>query len=237
MTVCVAAICENGKDTVVATDGAITLGGISPYDMSMSEFKKEGRDIFGDEIVKDMSKRMDDAVTNYLSDELLVVGWGKSPLAAMLYQRSAAMSASHALTGSAAIGSGYQVALSTLMLLGQSRYSPLEQTVYNVAAAKFMAEKSEKDGVGRATGMFIAHKRTPDDDPSRPAGNRIQASDIKMIRALWEQHGRPRTVMEAMFPIEEILRNSGLKDFHLSTGTKMKIIASGISVPGNKMSF
>jgi hypothetical protein len=308
MTVCIAAVCDNGQRAVVATDGAITLGGmqgdilvpgkmvwfndwlflwagepgnidlvlenmrqiarnkkeavsradiqpivkkafkqfvadwtadyvLSAYDMSMSEFKKEGRNIFGDKVVKELTRRMDEGVTNFLTDELLVLGWGKTPISAMLYQRSASLSGSHALTGNAAIGSGYQAALSTLILLGQSRYSCLEETVYNVAAAKFMAEKSERDGVGKTTGMFITHKRTSDDDPDRPPGNRIQASDVKTLRALWDEHGRPKTPMEAMFPIEEILNNSGLKDFHLCTGTKTKIMAAGIKVPGGGMSF
>jgi hypothetical protein len=308
VTVCVAALCDNGQRAVVATDGAITLGGIqgdilvpgkmvwfsdwlflwagepgnidlvlenmrqiarvkkeafsrpdiqsvikkafrkfvsdwtadyvlSAYDMDMSEFKKEGRTIFGDEVVKDITKRMDEAVSNYLTDELLVLGWGKSRFSAMLYQRSASLGASHALTGSAAIGSGSQAALSTLILLGQSRYTSLEETIYNIASAKFMAEKSERDGVGKTTGMFITHKRTSKDPPDQPVGHWIETSDIKRLRALWEQHGRPKTPMEAMFPIEEILKNSGLEDFHLSTGTKMKIMAAGIKVPGGGMSF
>src|SRR5205814_844763 len=114
---------------------------------------------------------------------------------------------------------------------------PFEDTVYNVAAAKFMAEKSEGDDVGKTTGMYIASKRSSSDDPNLPPGIRIQASEVKQIRELWEQYGKPKTPPEAAFPIESILKASGLKDFQLSSQTKFRIIKSGIPLPGGKMTF
>jgi hypothetical protein len=199
-------------------------GMLPAYNMDIEEFKKTGRKFLGDDLFREVAKRMNDEVKKYLTDELLVIGWGKSELSAMIHQKSAITSSSHALSGMAAIGSGGEVALSTLLLLGQSRYTPLEEALYNVAAAKFMAEKSEGDDVGRATGMFIARQRVAGDDPQLLAGTRIQDNEIKEIRELWEKHGKPKTPVEAMFPIENILRRSGMQGFRLSTGTKIRIM-------------
>lgn len=85
--------------------------------------------------------------------------------------------------------------------------------------------------------MFIAHKRKASDEKHLVPGTRVQSSEISEIRELWNKYGKPKTPVEGMFPIESILRKSGLKDFHLSTTTKMRILQSGIEIPGGKMSF
>src|SRR5258708_6371933 len=160
VTICIAAICEQGAKVVTATDGALSLGGVRgdplvagkmlwfndwlllwagepgnidlvlenmrqrartekdafsrehirgtvnrafkefaadwaadgvlpAYNMDIAEFKKKGRGVFGDPLFKEISKQMNEAVKKYLTDEMLVVGWGKSPISAMLHQRSA----------------------------------------------------------------------------------------------------------------------------------------------------
>jgi hypothetical protein len=294
MTVCIASICEEGQQVVAATDGALTLGGVTSnvlvagkmirfgdwivlwagepgnvdlvlenirratkfdasaltreniritvnaafrkfaaewatdnvlpaYDMDMGEFKKTGRQVFGDPLAAEIAKRMNEAVKTYLLDEMIVVGWGKTKLAALLHQRSAQGSTSHALAGSAAIGSGCEVALSTLLLLGQSRHSSLEETIYNVAAAKFMAEKSEDEYVGRSTAMCIVEKRPKDKGQESFPGIIMQQNQIDELHSLWEKYGRPRIPSAAMAPIVEIVRKSGMPNHQPSIKTMMRI--------------
>lgn len=284
MTVCIATMCEGGSRVVAATDGGLTLGGVSAdilvpgkmlwfndwlflwagepgnidlvlenirqvaridktrlarekiqvtvrsafkafvadwsvdyvlpsYNMSIEEFKDKGQEIFGRQKAAAYADKMDYGVTAYLLDQLLVVGWGKMKNSARLYEIAATRRASHALAGSAAIGSGAEIALSTLMMLGQSRDSSLEDTIYAVAAAKFMAENSEpEDSVRKSTAMFITHKRTPQDEPHKPAGYFIEEDDVKAVRALWEEHGRPRIPVEALPPIMDIIKRLGVRD-------------------------
>lgn len=204
---------------------------LSAYNMDMAEFKKKGRKIFGDPLAGEISKKMNEAVKTFLLDELLVVGWGKTGLSALLHQRSARESSSHALSGSAAIGSGCEVALSTLLLLGQSRNSTLEETIYSVAAAKFMAEKSEEDAVGRATTMFIGRKRLASDQKDKPTGILLLSDELKRLRDVWNRYGKPRIPGEAMTPIIHILRENGMPELQPSNQTMMRILQSGSNVP------
>lgn len=79
---------------------------LAPYGMSMEEFKKDGKKAFGEGRAAELGREMSAAVAAYLQDQLLVVGWGKSPISAMLYEISATRRASHFLAGASAIGSG-----------------------------------------------------------------------------------------------------------------------------------
>jgi hypothetical protein len=199
------------------------------YNMDMAEFKKKGRHIFGDPLAGEIAKKMNEAVKGFLLDELLVIGWGKTGLSALLHQRSVRGSSSHALSGSAAIGIGCDVALSTLLLLGQSRNSTLEETIYSVAAAKFMAEKSEEDAVGKLTTMFIGHKRIASD--TKIPGIVLLSPEIKKIRDLWDQYGKPQIPGKAMTPIVHILRENGMPEHQPSMQTMARILQSGSKVP------
>ncbi len=232
MTVCVAAICENGRKIVTASDWRLSFAGVasdatagkmlwfgdwlfmyagtpsqtnlifeelrfkenlarnsinddvlesyrkakakfcahailSPYDLTMDEFKKEGLKMFGSTVFRKLSDAID-RQGEYFNEHLLIAGFGGSPNAAHLFQVGPETS-SPTLTGMGAIGSGAEVALSTLVNLKQARHSGLGETIYAVAAAKFSAEMTEDDSVGQQTSMFIAWKRSDKDVPDRPS--------------------------------------------------------------------
>lgn len=262
MTVCIAAVCEGGKQAVCATDGLLSLGGITadtmlskmrfinewlfmyagtpsqsqlifeeisfvhkeigeplnreniqgivreayrrrrgeissapilgPFGLSLEKFLHEGRAIFGDQKFQRLVRKIE-TQARYFNEQLLVVGWGAAERACMLYEIGPYGDSNHASAGVAAIGSGAEVAMSTLLLLGQSRESTLTETLYAVAAAKFAAEKSEEEAVGRNLAMYICEKYRGGD---LPPGKAVQKPELDRLRKAWELYGRPRISTE-----------------------------------------
>jgi 20S proteasome alpha/beta subunit len=181
---------------------------LSPYDLSLEEFKKDGLKMFGESEFSRLSKAIHEHSFQY-SDQLLVVGWGKTPHATMMHQIDPDGDRDHKYTGVAAIGAGQEVAVSTLLLLGQSRQSSLEETLYSVAAAKFSAEKSQGQSVGQNTAMYITWKRTEKDNERKPVGIHVQPDEIAELRQLWEDYGKPRIPDEGWNVIDKISRKLG----------------------------
>ncbi len=171
---------------------------LAPYDIEMEEFKKNGLKIFGDKIFADLDYSIRQDVPNF-NEQVIVTGWGKSDMAAMIYICNAEGGQSRSLDGFAAIGSGTNVATTTLMLLGCARHLPFEYALYAVAAAKFSAESCE--GVGKTTAMVVTHKRKSGDDPKRAAFHIIQPSKIEELRTLWETYSKPKIPDEAIRPL------------------------------------
>lgn len=122
---------------------------------------------------------------------------------------------SHELTSMAAIGSGGAVALSTLLTLGQSRDSSLSETLYRVAAAKFMSESSAGQYVGQRTAMYISWKRREgEDEPGKLAGVPVQPDQVDAVREAWERHGRPKIPDRARRVTASIIGKLGLATVH-----------------------
>jgi 20S proteasome alpha/beta subunit len=272
MTVCIAAVCDNGRKVVATTDGLLSYGSVTadtliskfywlndwccmyagepsnvslilgrletdgkpltranveqvifksyqkrkaktvlyPYDMDLDEFKKEGYQMFGESEFARLSRAIAEPSYDF-QDQILVVGWGDSEASAMLYEVSPTGDRDHAMAGVAAIGSGAEIALSTLLLLGQSRHCSLQETLYAVAAAKFSAEKSHGQGVGERTGMYVTWKRTEKDRKDHPVGITVQDEEIEKLRKVWEEHGRPKIPDEAWLPLQDISKTLGFE--------------------------
>ena len=96
---------------------------------------------------------------------------------------------SHKLHGFSAIGSGADVAMSQLMLLGQKRSSTLADTLYCVAAAKFASEHSNGLGVGERTSMHVSWKRGETDPKGEVVVQRISEAEVASLRAIWNEQG------------------------------------------------
>jgi ATP-dependent protease HslVU (ClpYQ) peptidase subunit len=159
------------------------------YEMDMKEFKTDGRTIFGEERFPELSRAIEQDSVNY-QEQVLVVGWAASKGQPVFFGMNRDGMASHALDGIAAIGSGQDVAMSTMMMLEQRRTMTLEETIYSVSSAKFAAERYE--GVGRTTTMFVSWKRSDDDPTERPSGNFIHPPQVDELRKVWEKYGKPR---------------------------------------------
>jgi ATP-dependent protease HslVU (ClpYQ) peptidase subunit len=165
------------------------------YDVDMDEFKKDGRNIFGDERFGELSRSIDQDAVNY-QEQVVTVGWAASKSMPIFFGMSRDGLQSHALDGLAAIGSGAEVAMSTMLVLGQNRSMTLEETIYSVSSAKFAAEGCE--GVGKTTTMYVSWKRTENDPPNRPSGNFVHPPQIDELRRVWDKYGKPRIPTQAL---------------------------------------
>jgi hypothetical protein len=136
----------------------------------------------------------------------------------MLYDVGPDGDRDHRLAGMAAIGSGQEVALSTMMLFGQSRDRTLAETIYIVASAKFSSEKSSDDDVGSKTAMAVTWKRTPEDDKEKPAVKFLDESQVLQLYKLWLKHGKPKVSESTYKPAVDIVKNLG---FHVTVSGAM----------------
>jgi hypothetical protein len=162
---------------------------LSPYDLELNEFKRRGKSIFPEHVHDELSKQIASEAVHF-SAEILVVGWGKSDAALMLYSVNRYGAYSHSFEGVAALGTGASVALSTLLLLGHNRNSSFQDALYAVAAAKFSAEKCH--GVGESTMMFVGKKTPPEEVSEDPTGCMLQPVEIERLRDFWNQYGKPK---------------------------------------------
>jgi hypothetical protein len=175
---------------------------LAPYNMDMEEFKKNGMSIFGNERFGEISRAIEQDAANNFREDFLVVGWGKTEAAAMVYGVHPDGPGSYDLDGFAAIGSGALTAISVLMSLEVGRDSCNEDVIYAVAAAKFAAESC--DGVGKKTTIWVSHKRTEKDKENRPVGEFVDEADVDLLRKLWEAHGKPRIPPEIYSELSQI---------------------------------
>jgi 20S proteasome alpha/beta subunit len=182
---------------------------LSSYDITLETFKTEGLRIFGEAEFTRLSQEIAQVGAEF-SEQLLVVGWGDTPNAVMLYEISPDGDRDHHFSGVAAIGSGSDVALSTMMLLGQSRDSSLTQTLYAVAAAKFASEKTSEGDVGRKTCFYITWKRTEGDTEHKPPGRFLEDEHVEQLYALWDRYGRPRIPDQVYLPVNDVLKSLGM---------------------------
>jgi hypothetical protein len=198
---------------------------LGPFDMDIDEFKREGRSIFGDSHVAAIAKQIDESSQRFY-DQVLVVGWGKSPNAVMIHEENREGSTSHAFPGYAAIGSGGQTASSQLLLLKHARHCSLTDTLYSVAAAKFSAEAA--DGVGRYTTMWISWKRRESDEISAtPLGRFVQPDEIDILRTIWMRSGMPKVPYDSFPSLKTILDQMGI-DFEHSSISSHKFMQLAI---------
>jgi ATP-dependent protease HslVU (ClpYQ) peptidase subunit len=167
---------------------------LAPFGLNMSDFLQKGRKFLGSKVAESLSSAIREDYLQNFHDEILVVGWGFSPRAATIYSISPSGDQLHGKDGLAAIGSGAEAALSTLMLLGHDASSSLEHAVYAVAAAKF---SSEGHGIGRDTRMWIGRKRLSTDSASDTPGTMLNPDEIESLRGIWEKYGKPRIPSEA----------------------------------------
>jgi len=174
---------------------------LAPYNMSMEDFKRQGQSIFGAGFAATLAQQMDNAATSF-REELMVIGWGKSPISAMIYGMNQSGSWSGSLVGLGTIGAGRDVAMSSLLLYGANRHSPLEDAIYAVAAAKFSAERC--DGVGQHTTICVSRKPHPTDSQVTKSSEFCTPEEVGTLRNLWEAHGKLRVPEEGYLTITKM---------------------------------
>jgi hypothetical protein len=183
---------------------------LNPFDMTMDEFKQMGSETFPEPFHRELLRTINDSARQF-TDQILVTGWGDFPRSVMVYEIGPSGDYLHTTAGFAAIGSGAQMAQTMLLLLGQGRHRTLAETIFNVACAKFSAEKSTGLDVGKITTIYVSRKRTDTDEPDKLCGSFVAYEDIDELRTLWESHLKPRIPDEARVVIPGIASRAGGK--------------------------
>jgi hypothetical protein len=159
----------------------------------------------GEKAAADLLRVIDDDYQQNFWDEVLVIGWGITPLALTIYKKTPRDDGLYGKDGMAVIGSGGDSALATLFLLEHGSHRTLEETIYSVAAAKF---SSEAHGIGKSTRMWIGRKRLPSDKDKSP-NRMLNPDEIEELRTVWEKYGRPRIPRQAMNAVADIVSDLG----------------------------
>ena len=203
---------------------------LGPLGIDLEDFKKNGFASLGKDTFERLALEIQ-AQGQSFNEQLLVIGWGPMPAACMIYEIGPEGDSDHALEGMAAIGSGSEVALSTMLLLGQSRHCYLPETLYAVASAKFAAEKSRGQDVGPHTSLYIIEKHR-EGEPC-PPGRFVQPTEVDRLRDIWERHGRPKIDDDVHGELCKITKSIGY-DAHISADRIVSTLRSASQKSGGQ---
>lgn len=160
---------------------------LSGYKMTCEDFAKHGKRRFTERTYEDLRARMEAIEPK---SEFLVFGFDSTKRPHIFCVEGVGTDRVLDKPGFCAIGSGKWAADAILFYLEQSIDKTLEETIFNVCAAKFAAERY---GVGKHTYLFV--KRRGSIMFSWKSGM------LEDIRKAWEEKGAPRVpagVIEAI---------------------------------------
>ena len=171
----------------------VESGVLGRYKLSMRQFVNREH-----KLTDAMYYSINEKILTYKAPvQFLVFGFDKEQMP-HLFTAVDGLTHSYDLPGFCCIGTGGPLADVTLYLLGQKNTMSLDETVFNLCAAKFMAERAGV-GVGQETHLYL----------QQPGTNTTRWRDNDMlngIRQIWEKECAPRIPTEAI----ELIRNSGL---------------------------
>jgi len=160
----------------------ITNQFFATYGWTPEKFLAEGRKVLGLSLFTDLWNKVHQF---RIGCDFLVAGFDANKEAHIFTAEDPGICKSYGSLGFWAIGSGQQQALASIFFSFKDvNTNPVfESILYDLCAAKFMAESAE--GVGEATNILVHRfgerpKFMPD-------------AGVKAMRDAWEKHGRPRT--------------------------------------------
>ena len=156
---------------------------LAPFDLDIKEFKKSGKKIFTDEIFNSLSHKIESEKEKLNSSQFIGYGFDGQGEAHVFLVLWPGIGKTRDKPGFACIGAGADAAAFTLYSLGQTVNCNLYETIYNLCAAKFAAEKVQI-GIGRDTYLY-----------ARKRGSSMFTTPIDFvprIRAAWEKDGGPK---------------------------------------------
>jgi hypothetical protein len=153
---------------------------LGPFGLTLQDFLKAGRSKFGDAKFSELTERIQ--IESLLKCQMLICGFDQNNIPGLFVCDDEIRCADFTRADFTAVGSGHPAATSSLAFHGYTRDVTLAEAVYQVCAAKFMAEKSL--GVGSETLVLCLGE----DGKTKW----IFKSHIKQIRTIWERDGRPR---------------------------------------------
>jgi hypothetical protein len=198
---------------------------LTPYGLDMPTFLHARPTGFTDERWNEISRLMLEYSDTY-DVEIVVSGWGGDQEVSK-FAGASIFSASrngvnwHTAEGFFACGSGAAAAHSVLSFFNQQSHMALAETIYHVAAAKFMSERTS--GVGPKTLIRVATRAGPE-HPWK--GYFIQPEEIDQIYELWRKHTASRIPAEAEDKIVNILAKRG--SLHVSQNHMVRRVQNSI---------
>jgi hypothetical protein len=177
---------------------------LSPFGMTLSEFKANGRNHLSPKEFLTLNSRIKEA---NLECEFLVFGFDEHKRPHLFTVENPGWVSVYDKPGFWAIGSGAPSALAMLSYMGQApEASTFEQTIYNVLAAKYISESA--DGVGKTTFFFIHEHNSI----AFSASPNIETE----IRGIWEKDGKPR--MPATIP--QVIKDANIRVIQRSSSER-----------------
>lgn len=167
---------------------------LSPFGITMEEFRSDGQRIFGDtyrEVAADLM-RVD------LGCEFLLAGFDRDGDGHILTVGNPGVVRNYDPVGFWAIGSGAPSALSMLFFHSVRYVLPLANVLYHVCEAKIMAESAF--GVGKHTTVKVLACDSPMD------AKELSQDFITNVRNAWEHDGKPHLDSRALQRIENELK-------------------------------
>jgi len=174
----------------VATDRVL-----SRFGLDMPTFQRNGKKIFDANTFVTLFN--DIRIVNLGSLQFLVCGFDDSGKPHLFTVYEPGEDAVFDKPGFCAIGSGGLASDSILYYFNQSPKKTLEETIFNVFAAKFMAERA---GVGRDT-TWLVRKRGCGSFTWKGV---TLVELIAIMRSEWEREGSPRVPPDAIKMIKEL---------------------------------
>ena len=174
----------------VATDRVL-----GRFQMSMKDFLKTGKRRFTESKFNALCEEIRSVIADW---QFLAAGFDSQGMPHLFTVEEPGQDFVYDRPGFCAIGSGRHAAEGMLMYLGQNTVKNLYETVFNVYAAKFMAEKV--DGVGKHCYLFIKK-------PGSTACS-IHGYVEPDIRKEWEEKCAPRISREY---IDRMIREKPIK--------------------------
>lgn len=184
------------------------------YGLTMEKFRDDGLRMFGSDVFNRIGRQIEDVS---LGVDFLVCGFDGAGEPHLFTVGSPGIIKVYDQIGFWAVGSGQQSALSSLFFSGYNRSKDLNEAIYRVCEAKFMAESAS--GVGAST--FVSVRSFPDVIAYIPNG----APLAKDIRKAWEREGRPRMPKK----IKNVIKNKFGKQMQSARAARQS--ASQTSAP------
>lgn len=165
---------------------------LSQFGMSLDRFLQEGLKKFGREVFSSLCEEIRSVK---LGCDFLVHGFDPGGHAHIFTVQDPGEATEHNRTGFWAIGSGQQSAISILFHHSYSAEKSLEEAIYHICEAKFMAETAL--GVGKETVLGVLR--------SNQTGGLFRNDQLEPIRKRWEQEGRPKVPADITRAVSDMI--------------------------------
>jgi 20S proteasome alpha/beta subunit len=183
---------------------------LGSYGLTLEEFLAGGPQRFGDTIYSQWLAEMDKVTLGSPEGiSLLVAGYDGSGGPHIFSVDHPGNVKNHDIQGFWAIGSGQYGALSSLFFHSYNKKTLPEETVYHVAAAKFMAEESSS-AVGKTTSLLIIEWEPPGGVMALEGKVRVrELMNVEGVKKIWKTGGRPRIPRKLHERLKTLLETVG----------------------------